>query len=86
MNRRGFIAFLISAPITNALPWAKIASLAPTPIADAINRTLTEIIAETIRARSGEIAANVTANNALLRRLKSKGVVKPFGGGIKIED
>lgn len=35
----------------------------------------------TIQNRSGELADNFTNNNALLRRLKSKGNVKPFGGG-----
>src|SRR6185369_4871692 len=35
----------------------------------------------TIQSRSGELADNVTNNNALLRRLKSKGNVRPFSGG-----
>ena len=45
------------------------------------NSSYTDIIATTIANRSGELADNVTNNNALLRRLKSKGNVKPFGGG-----
>jgi len=45
------------------------------------NSSITDIIATTIQNRSGELADNVTNNNALLRRLKSKGNVRPFGGG-----
>ena len=45
------------------------------------NSSITDIIATTIQNRSGELADNVTNNNALLRRLKAKGNVKPFGGG-----
>lgn len=35
----------------------------------------------TIQNRSGELADNTTNNNAILRRLKAKGNVRPFGGG-----
>ncbi len=35
----------------------------------------------TIQSRSGELADNFTNNNALLRRVKAKGNVKPFSGG-----
>ena len=45
------------------------------------NSTITDVIATTIQKRSGILADNVTNNNALLRRLKSKGNVRPFGGG-----
>jgi hypothetical protein len=45
------------------------------------NTSITDIIATTIQNRSGELADNVTNNNALLKRLKSKGNVKPFSGG-----
>lgn len=45
------------------------------------NTSITDIIATTIQSRSGELADNVTNNNALLKRLKSKGNVKPFSGG-----
>ena len=45
------------------------------------NSSITDIIATTIQQRSGELADNVTNNNALLRRLKAKGNVRPFGGG-----
>lgn len=37
--------------------------------------------ATTIQSRSGELADNVTNNNALLRRLKKRGNVRPFSGG-----
>ncbi len=45
------------------------------------NTSITDIIATTIQSRSGELADNVTNNNALLKRLKSKGNVRPFSGG-----
>lgn len=45
------------------------------------NSDVTDIIATTIQSRSGELADNVTNNNALLRRLKQKGNVRPFSGG-----
>ena len=45
------------------------------------NSTVTDIIATTIQSRSGELADNLENNNALLRRLKSKGNVRPFSGG-----
>ena len=45
------------------------------------NSSITDIIATTIQNRSGVLADNVTNNNALLRRLKAKGNVRPFGGG-----
>lgn len=43
--------------------------------------TLTEIVTTTLRNRSGELADNVTKNNALLMRLRKKGKVKPVSGG-----
>ena len=45
------------------------------------NSSITDIIATTIQQRSGELADNVTNNNALLKRLKARGNVRPFGGG-----
>jgi hypothetical protein len=45
------------------------------------NSAVTDIIATTIQQRSGTLADNVTNNNAVLRRLKAKGNVRPFGGG-----
>lgn len=45
------------------------------------NSTITDIIATTIQSRSGELADNTTNNNALLRRLKARGNVKPVSGG-----
>lgn len=45
------------------------------------NSSVTDIIATTIQQRSGELADNTTNNNAILRRLKAKGNVRPFGGG-----
>lgn len=45
------------------------------------NSAVSDIIATTIQSRSGKLADNVTANNPLLDRLKSKGNVRPFSGG-----
>jgi hypothetical protein len=45
------------------------------------NSAISDIIATTIQNRSGELADNVTNNNALLRRLKERGNSRPFGGG-----
>jgi len=45
------------------------------------NSSITDIIATTIQNRSGALADNVSNNNALLRKLKAKGNVRPFGGG-----
>jgi len=43
--------------------------------------TMTELVTTTLRNRSGELADNVTKNNALLKRLRAKGRVKPVSGG-----
>lgn len=48
------------------------------------NTSYTDILASTIEARSGKIADNCTANNALLAYLKKRGNVRPFSGGHKI--
>src|SRR3990167_6068918 len=45
------------------------------------NSDVSDIIATTIQSRSETLADNVTNNNALLRRLKSKGNVRPVTGG-----
>lgn len=45
------------------------------------NSAISDIIATTIQSRSGELADNVTNNNALLQRLKKRGNVRPFNGG-----
>ena len=48
------------------------------------NVNYSDIMATTIESRSRKIADNVTANNALLKKLEMKGKVKPFSGGTKI--
>lgn len=48
------------------------------------NANISDIIATTIESRTRKIADNVTSNNALLARLKTKGKIKPFSGGHKI--
>lgn len=45
------------------------------------NSAVSDIIATTIQSRSRDLADNVTNNNALLRRLKTKGNVKTVTGG-----
>ena len=75
MNRRSFLGFLVSAPLTRALPWQKISAvLAPVipAISAEIDLLLAEIISRTIRVRMEELVANVEANNALLRRLTQR--------------
>ena len=48
------------------------------------NANISDIIATTIESRTKKIADNVTANNALLGRLSTRGNIKPFSGGTKI--
>lgn len=45
------------------------------------NSSVTDIIATTIQSRSGELADNLTNNNALLSRLKKKGNQRTVSGG-----
>jgi hypothetical protein len=45
------------------------------------NSSISDIVATTIESRSGQLADNVTKNNALLAQLKRKGRVRPFSGG-----
>jgi hypothetical protein len=45
------------------------------------NSSFSEIITSTLQNRSGKLADNVSDNNALLRRLKEKGKIRPFSGG-----
>lgn len=45
------------------------------------NPNISDIIATTIQSRTKKLADNVTANNALLARLKRRGNIKTFSGG-----
>ena len=45
---------------------------------------ISDILATTIENRSRKIADNVTNNNAVLKRMSSKGKIKTFSGGHKI--
>jgi hypothetical protein len=45
---------------------------------------ITDIVATTIDSRTGEIADNVTNNNAILRKLKLTDRIKTFSGGATI--
>ena len=49
----------------------------------ALNNPVTagEIVATTLRNRTGKAADNVTANTALLMRLRKRGNMKPVDGG-----
>lgn len=42
---------------------------------------LSEMVTTTLRNRSKKLADNVTRRNALLKRLKAKGLEKPISGG-----
>lgn len=42
---------------------------------------LSEIVTTTLRNRTGKLADNVTRNNALFDRLRTRGKVRPFSGG-----
>lgn len=42
---------------------------------------VSDIVATTIQSRSGELADNVTKNNAALMKIAKRGNVKPFSGG-----
>jgi hypothetical protein len=45
---------------------------------------LGDIITTTLKSRTGQLADNVTSNNALLTRLNTKGRIKPVSGGSQI--
>jgi hypothetical protein len=45
------------------------------------NSNFSEIVTTTLRNRSGKLADNVSANTALLMRLRKRGNVKPVSGG-----
>lgn len=45
------------------------------------NTSWSEVTTTTLFNRSKKLADNVTKNNALLRRLSTKGKIKPFDGG-----
>lgn len=45
---------------------------------------VSDMVATTIESRTGEIADNVTKNNALLAKLKKRGNIRTFSGGTKI--
>lgn len=48
------------------------------------NATFTEMVASTLRNHPGEIADNVSKNNALYARLKKRGRIKLLSGGYEI--
>jgi hypothetical protein len=48
------------------------------------NSSVSDLIATGIESRTGEIADNVTKNNALLSQLKQKGRIKTVSGGTQI--
>ena len=46
--------------------------------------SISDIMATTIQSRTRKIADNVTNNNAILKRLSTKGRIKTFSGGESI--
>ena len=46
---------------------------------------LSEIVTTTLRNRTGMLADNYTRNNALIRRLSTRGRIKTFSGGRTIK-
>ena len=48
------------------------------------NSTFTEMVTTTLRNHPSEIADNVSANNALYRRMQTKGNIKKLDGGYQI--
>jgi hypothetical protein len=47
--------------------------------------TFTEMVSTTLRHQVGEVTDNVSAHNALLRKLKQKGKIKTIGGGYEAQ-
>lgn len=45
---------------------------------------VSDLVATTIESRTGEIADNVTKNNALLMKMKQRGNIRTFSGGTSI--
>lgn len=70
MNRRGFLKALAGGAVAVALPKLPL-DFVPQLVRDP-GLSLSEIITVTLRKHAPEIAANVTANNALLMRLLKK--------------
>ena len=73
LTRRGFLAFLVSAPIAKFLPWRKPSALvAPAAPVIFTGSTLTfeEIVTATMLKHRDTLAANIAANNKLLLRWK----------------
>ena len=68
MNRRGFLKFLIAAPVSRALPWMGIASVIK-PIMPGlsydIGYTYSELIRVTLRKHRTDIVANLSARNVI---------------------
>lgn len=48
------------------------------------NVNFDNLLTTTLESRTGKLADNVTDNNALLRRLKERGNIRPISGGTKI--
>lgn len=48
------------------------------------NVNFNDLLTTTLESRTGKLADNVSNNNALLRRLKERGNIRPISGGSKI--
>ena len=74
-SRRGLFGFFTGAIASSFVP--KLGTLAPVVTVPEVVPTaapsiMSEIIATSLRATDGAMAANITSNNALLARLKSR--------------
>jgi hypothetical protein len=75
MNRRGFLAVLIAAPVSRALPWEGIARfIKPVmpSLASDINLSFSDLVAVTVRKHLPEIRANIMARNELLKHIQAR--------------
>ncbi|MBQ2177211.1 MAG: phage major capsid protein, partial [Alphaproteobacteria bacterium] len=48
------------------------------------NVNFDNLLTTTLESRTGKLADNVTNNNAILKRLKERGNIRPISGGSKI--
>lgn len=70
MNRRGFLAALMAAPIAKILPASVVTWAAPKPPAgDVLYTTFTELVMSTYRANRKEVLSVLEQHNELYRSL-----------------
>lgn len=71
-TRRGFLGALLGGAVVAVTPAALIASapVAAAPGVTSVTFNIAELVATTLRARRGELMANLTENTALFDRLR----------------